>query len=163
MLGERGAKPTGNEAGVESPEVDEQMGEAYQEQVAVLLLLATEGVRMQPAADAAIRACASSADAVVPTQVAVDLGEALRTYSRLYHHVASLDPDPDLVQTIRDLRGQLSYHLHMLRDAGDFVFCPRPTPANDRFRRELGAGLGPHAQGLCRLHSALAARYAILC
>ncbi|HEX4790473.1 MAG TPA: hypothetical protein VH372_18555 [Actinospica sp.] len=50
----------------------------------------------------------------------------------------------------------------MLRDAGDFVFAPHASPANDRFRRELGEGLGLHAHGLRLLHRALAARYAIL-
>ena len=137
------------------------MGEAYPDQVAVLLELADEGVRLQPTADAAIRAC--GVDLVpVDTAVAVRLGDALRAYSRLYHRLESLEPDPDLAQTAGDLLGQLSYHLHMLRDAGDLVFSGRSVPRNDRFRLELADGLGPHAQGLDRLRTALIARHEIL-
>lgn len=138
------------------------MHEPYPEQVAVLLWLADEGVSLQPAADAAIRACGVATCAEVEDEVAVRLGDALRAYSRLYHRLEALDPDPDLAQTARDLQGQLSYHLHMLRDAGDLVFSGRVVAVNERFRRELAAGLGPHALGLWQLRDALRARSAIL-
>lgn len=159
----------------------ETVDQSYPEQVIALLQVAEEGVRLQPAADAAIRACGVSTaevsagglsagafaggrpvGAVVSDEVAVELGDALRAYSRLYYRLESFDPDPDLVQTVRDLRSQLSYHLHMLRDAGDLVFSGRFVPRNERFRRELANGLGGHAQGLSRLRNALSARSAIL-
>lgn len=137
------------------------MGEAYPEQVAVLLELADEGVRLQPSADAAIRACGTLL-APQDTELAVRLGEALRAYGRLHHRLEALEPDPDLAQTAHDLLGQISYHLHMLRDAGDLAFSGRRVPRNDRFRLELAEGLGPHARGLDLLRSALLARSAIL-
>ena len=135
----------------------------YADQVSMLLQLADEGVRLQPQADAAIRVCGSPGGA--SNEVAEALGEALRHYSRLYHRVDGLEPDtdPDLAQTVRDLRGQLSYHLHMLRDAGDLVFSGRVVARNERFRRELAAtGLGPHARGLTLLRNALLARRSLL-
>jgi hypothetical protein len=130
----------------------------YAEQVALLLQVAEQALVLQPDADAEIRAC--GAPETVPDQVAVRLGEVLRGYSRLHHQVDDLDADPDLAQVRRDLLGQLSYHLHMLRDAGDLVFSGRQVAVNERFRRELAGGLGPHAEGLARLRDALAARAA---
>lgn len=132
----------------------------YADQVSLLLEFAEHAVALQPSADAAIRAC--GADGTVPDEVAVRTGRLLRGYSRLHHLTDGLPADPDLAQVRGDLLGQLSYHLRMLRDAGDLVFSGRPAAENDRFRRELADGLGPHAAGLVRLRDALIARRAAL-
>lgn len=133
-------------------------GPSYLDQVALLLYVAEQAFEAQPEADTAIRACGAGGQ--VPDQTAVELGCALRGYSRLHHRLEALDPDPDLAQVHQDLLGQLSYHLHMLRDAGDLVFSGRAVPVNERFRRELSNGLGPHAEGLDQLRRALRARLA---
>ncbi|HTJ70600.1 MAG TPA: hypothetical protein VL551_23885 [Actinospica sp.] len=133
-------------------------GPSYVEQVALLLFVAEQAIDAGPEADAAIRVCGTVSR--VPDQAAVDLGHCLRDYSRLYHRLEGFTPDPDLAQVHGDLMGQLSYHLHMLRDAGDLVFCGRPVAVNERFRRELANGLGPHALGLELLRRALRARLA---
>lgn len=131
---------------------------SYVDQVALLLAVAEMALDAEPEADAAIRACGVKAP--VPDQTAIDLGRALRDYSRLHHRLEGLSPDPDLAQVRGDLLGQISYHLHMLRDAGDLVFSGRYVAVNERFRRELANGLGPHALGLEQLRRALAARLA---
>jgi hypothetical protein len=123
------------------------------DQVAILTAVAEQAVAHQDAADTAIRAC--GAGDPVPDQVGVRLGALLRTYSRLHHQVEELDTDPGLSALRRELQGQLSYHLHMLRDAGDLVFSGRPHAATERFRRELAEGLGPHAYGLVALRDRL--------
>ena len=128
------------------------------EQVALLLAVAERALEAQPDADTAIRAC--GAGSPVPDQTAVELGWALRDYSRLHHRLEALSPDPDLAQVYWDLLGQISYHLHMLRDAGDLVFSGRTVAVNERFRRELSNGLGPHAEGLEQLRRGLRARLA---
>jgi hypothetical protein len=135
-------------------------GPSYAQQVAIMLTVAQLALDAEPEADAAIRACGVGTP--VPDQTAVDLGRALRGYSRLYHQLEGLLPDPDLAQVRGDLLSQLSYHLHMLRDAGDLVFSGRHVAINERFRRELAEGLGPHVQGLELLRRALVARLAAI-
>lgn len=133
---------------------------SYAGQVSLLLDLAEQAVALQPAADAAVRACGAAG--TVPDEVAARTGKLLRGYSRLHNQLDGLAADPDLAQVRHDLLGQLSYHLHMLRDAGDLVFSAHPAAEDDRFRRELARGLGPHAAGLIRLRDALIARRAAL-
>jgi len=93
----------------------------------------------------------------VPNDVAVRLGGMLSAYSRLHHEAEALEPGPesDLLDVRRELLELLSYHLHMLRDAGDLVFSGRDVPRNERFRRELAEGLGPRAGELTRLRDQL--------
>lgn len=108
-------------------------------------------VATQPDADAAIRACGIVG--VVSNDVAARLGEMSHAYSRLYQEVDALEtgPDPELSAVRRHLLELLSYHLHMLRGAGDLVFSGREVPHNDRFRLELAEGLGSRAEDLTRL------------
>jgi hypothetical protein len=77
----------------------------------------------------------------------------LRAYSQWYHEVEALEtgPDPELAEVRRDMLELLSYHLYMLRDAGDLAFSGREVPNNDRFRLELAEGLGSRAADLARL------------
>ncbi|HWG22745.1 hypothetical protein [Actinospica sp.] len=117
--------------------------------------VAGRALAMQAEADASIRAC--GVVGVVPGEVAVRLGEMLRGYSRLYHEVEAVETetDPELTGLRRDLLELLSYHVHMLRDAGDLVFSGRDVPRNDRFRRELAEGLGSRAEDMARLRDQL--------
>lgn len=123
------------------------------DQLDVLAAVAGQAVAHQLLADEAIRAC--GAPGTIPDEVGVQLGALLRTYSRLHHQVEQMDIDPDLIAVRRELQGQLSYHLHMLRDAGDLVFSGRRHAATERFRQELAQGLGPHAHGLVALRDRL--------
>jgi hypothetical protein len=123
------------------------------DQLDVLTAVAGQAVAHQVLADRAIRAC--GAPGIVPDQVGVELGGLLRTYSRLHHQIQEMDVDPSLSAPRRELQGLLSYHLHMLRDAGDLVFSGRPHARTERFRRELANGLGPHAQALVTLRDRL--------
>jgi hypothetical protein len=120
-----------------------------------LAAVAGRALAMQAEADASIRAC--GVVGVVPGEVAVRLGEMLRGYSRLYHEVEAVETetDPELTGLRRDLLELLSYHVHMLRDAGDLVFSGRDVPRNDRFRRELAEGLGSRAEDMARLRDQL--------
>lgn len=113
-----------------------------------LSAIAEHAVAAQPDADVAIRACGVLG--TVSSDQAVRLGAILRIYSQLYHEAKSLEvgTDPDLLGKRRDLVELLSYHLHMLRDAGDLVFSGREVPRNARFRLELARGLGPRAEDL---------------
>jgi hypothetical protein len=124
------------------------------DQLAALADLADQATAIQPQADTAIRAC--GAPGTIPDAVAVDLGGLLRAYSRLHHQAGQMEVDPSLSGARRELQGLLSYHLHMLRDAGDLVFSGRTHAQTDRFRRELADGLGPHAENLERLRDRLA-------
>jgi hypothetical protein len=130
---------------------------ARTELVGELLAIARQALELQPDADAAIRACGAPGGAA--DEVAGQLGELLRGYSRLHHAAEAVDPgrDPELTESCRELLELLSYHLHMLRDAGDLVFSGRDVPGNERFRRELAAGLGPRARQLAHLRERLAA------
>jgi hypothetical protein len=120
-----------------------------------LAAIAGQALALQAEADAAIRAC--GVVGTVPTDVAVRLGEMLRGYSRLYHEVEDVDVrlSPDLAEVRRSLLELLSYHLHMLRDAGDLVFSAREVPHNERFRLELAEGLGSRAEELAALRDRL--------
>lgn len=120
-----------------------------------LVEVADRALAIQDEADAAIRACGIRG--VVSSEVALRLGGMLRIYSRLYYEVEGLDTelDPELGAVRRELLELLSYHLHMLRDAGDLVFSARRVPRNERFRLELAEGLGPRAEDLGRLRDRL--------
>ncbi|HET9169751.1 MAG TPA: hypothetical protein VFN97_09950 [Actinospica sp.] len=117
--------------------------------------IAERAVAAQAGADAAIRAC--GVVGVVSSDVAASLGEMLRVYSRLYFEAEALDTalNPTLTGIQRDLLELLSYHLHMVRDAGDLAFSGRDVPRNERFRLELGDGLGARAEELARLRERL--------
>jgi hypothetical protein len=123
------------------------------DQLDALTAVAGQAVAHQLLADRAIRAC--GAPGTIPDQVGVELGGLLRTYSRLLHQVGEMDIDPSLSAPRRELQGLLSYHVHMLRDAGDLVFSGRPHARTERFRRELAGGLGPHAHRLVALRDRL--------
>lgn len=120
-----------------------------------LVDVADRALAIQDEADAAVRACGIRG--VVSGEVALRLGAMLRVYSRLYYEVEGLGTElnPELGVVRRDLLELLSYHLHMLRDAGDLVFSERRAPRNERFRLELGEGLGPRARDLARLRERL--------
>lgn len=123
--------------------------------VRCLAAVADQGIAMQAEADAAIRSCGIAG--VVPSTVAGRLGEVLHGYSRLRDEVEALDTgtDPELSEVRRNLLDLLSYHLHMLRDAGDLVFSGRDVPRNERFRLELAGGLGSRAAELTGLREQL--------
>jgi hypothetical protein len=118
-------------------------------------VIAKRALTMQAEADAAIRACGIVG--IVPDYVAVRLGAMLRGYSRLHYEAESVETglDPELAGLRRELLELLSYHLHMLRDAGDLVFSGRDVPRNERFRVELAEGLGIRAEDLTRLREQL--------
>jgi hypothetical protein len=120
-----------------------------------LAAIAERAVATQPEADAAIRACGIVG--VVSSDVAIRLGEMLRGYSRLYYEADALEATayPGLAEVRRNLIELLSYHLHMLRDAGDLVFSGRDVAHNERFRLELAEGLGSRAEDLTRLRERL--------
>lgn len=110
-----------------------------------------QALALQTEADAAIRACGIVG--IVPTEVAVRLGEMLRGYSRLYYEVEAVETrrNPEMAEPRRKLLELLSYHLHMLRNAGDLVFSGRNVQSNERFRLELADGLGPRGEELAAL------------
>lgn len=120
-----------------------------------LYAIAEQALAMQTEADAAIRACGIVG--TVPNDAAVRLGVMLRRYSRLHYEAESVEIalDSELADMRRDLLELLSYHLHMLRDAGDLVFSGRDVPRNRRFRLELAEGLGTRADDLTRLRERL--------
>jgi hypothetical protein len=120
-----------------------------------LVDVADRALAIHHEADAAVRACGIRG--LVSGEVALRLGVMLRVYSRLYYEVEGLetDLDPELGAVRRELLELLSYHLHMLRDAGDLVFSARRVPRNERFRLELAEGLGPRAEDLARLRDRL--------
>jgi hypothetical protein len=120
-----------------------------------LVDVADRALAIQDEADAAVRACGIRG--VVSSEVALRLGAMLRLYSRLYYEVEGLETElnPEFGAVRRDLLELLSYHLHMLRDAGDLVFSARRVPRNERFRLELAEGLGPRAEDLARLRERL--------
>jgi hypothetical protein len=117
--------------------------------------IAKQALGMQAEADAAIRACGIVG--IVQSGVAVRLGVMLHSYSRLYFDAEAVETglDAEMGDVRRDLLELLSYHLHMLRDAGDLVFSGRDVPCNERFRLELAEGLGTRAEDLSRLRELL--------
>ena len=120
-----------------------------------LASITDRALALQPEADAAIRAC--GIHGAVPSEVAVRLGERMRGYSVLYYEVTALETGTDrwLVDFRRNLLELLSYHLHMLRGAGDLVFSGHDVPRNERFRLELAEGLGSRAEEMARLREQL--------
>jgi hypothetical protein len=88
---------------------------------------------------------------VVPDGVALDLGQLSHCYSRLGQQLRQLGVDPAVASLRNELRSVLSYHLHMLRDAGDLAFSGRRDPRTERIRLELAEGLGPYAARLASL------------
>jgi hypothetical protein len=115
-------------------------------QLSVLADAAARGAMLQPQAEAAISRCGGVG--VVADSVALELGRASHGYSLLYEQVRHLGVDADLLEARQELCRVLSYHLHMLRDAGDLAFSGRPDPTTERFRRELEEGLGSYATKL---------------
>jgi hypothetical protein len=113
------------------------------DQIDELVAVVNRGIALQRRADLAIRACGVTE--LVPEGVAVDLGVLSGEYSRLYYRVEGLKAVPELAANRRELLSLLSYHLHMLRDAGDLVFSGRRPVETERFRRELAEGLGAPA------------------
>jgi hypothetical protein len=123
--------------------------------VGELAQIVAQALNLQDEADAAIRACGVAG--TVPDDAAVRLGELLRVYGRLHYAAEDVQAggEPELIRARRELLELLSYHLHMLRDAGDLVFSGRDVPRNRRFRLELAQGLGPRAAELTRLRDEL--------
>ena len=126
------------------------------EQVATLAEIAAEAATLQPGADAAVARCGGTWP--VPDAAALELGRLSRSYSQLYERVRRLDVDEALAGPRDELRSLLSYHLHMLRDAGDLAFSGRRDDRTEPFRQELAQGLGPYATRLLRLAAELRRR-----
>jgi hypothetical protein len=124
----------------------EQTRQRRHEQLTVLAETAAQGAALQPGADAAVSDCGQPG--LVPDEVALRLGSISHGYSALYERVRNLRVDAELKETHDELCRVLSYHLHMLRDAGDLAFSGRPDPHTERFRRELAEGLGTYATKL---------------
>lgn len=126
------------------------------EQVWTLADIAEQALLLQPQAETAIVACGVLG--TVPDCVALDLGQLSHCYSRLSQQLKQLTVDPPVVGLRNELRSVLSYHLHMLRDAGDLAFSGRRDPRTERFRLELAEGLGPYAARLAELTAECEAR-----
>jgi hypothetical protein len=118
-------------------------------QLAELAQIAAQAVAVQPGAEAAIAACGGSPP--IPDGVALQLGAASHAYSALFERARNLTVDHEVTAPRAELCRLLSYHLHMLRDAGDLAFSGRSDPRTEPFRRELAGGLGPYAAELSGL------------
>lgn len=121
----------------------------YREQFAILASAAAEAVALQPAAQSAVSQCGAAG--AVPDAVALELGRLSHTYSLIYERARHLPVDADVAGARTELCRLLSYHLHMLRDAGDLAFSGRTDARTEPFRRELAQGLGPYATELAAL------------
>ena len=128
----------------------------HREQVATLAGIAAQAATLQPGADAAVARCGGTWP--VPDAAALELGRLSRSYSQLYEGVRRLEVDEALAEPRDELRSLLSYHLHMLRDAGDLAFSGRRDDRTEPFRQELAQGLGPYATRLLRLAAELRRR-----
>jgi len=128
----------------------------YREQVATLADIAAQAATLQPGADKAVAQCGGVWP--VPDAAALELGRLSRSYSPLYERVRRLEVDAALTEPRDELLSLLSYHLHMLRDAGDLAFSGRRDERTEPFRQELAQGLGPYATRLLRLAAELRAR-----
>ena len=128
----------------------------HHEQLKALADIAAQGATLQPKADAAVADCGGAAP--VHDSVALDLGRSSHAYSALYERARHLSLDADLLETRDELCRVLSYHLHMLRDAGDLAFSGRPDPRTEPFRLELAEGLGSYATKLLTLAGEYRAR-----
>lgn len=115
-------------------------------QVAILAEIAARACEMQSPAEAAVVAC--GCPGTVPDSAAVEVGRHLRAYSKLYERARFLPVEPELVETRNELTRLLSYHLHMLRDAGDLAFPGLRDPRTEPFRRELAEGFSTYATRL---------------
>lgn len=116
------------------------------EQLAVLADLADKAVALRPAADSAVSQC--GVVGAVPNEVGLELGRLSRSYSLVYERARHLPVDAALTGARAELLRLLSYHMHMLRDAGDLAFSARADERTEPFRRELAQGLGPFATEL---------------
>jgi hypothetical protein len=125
----------------------------YRDQLATLADVAAQAATLQPGAEAAVAQCGGTWP--VPDAAALELGRLSRSYSLLYERVRRLEVDQALAEPRDELRSLLSYHLHMLRDAGDLAFSGRRDERTEPFRRELAQGLGPYATRLLRLAAQL--------
>lgn len=132
--------------------------QARRRQLATLADLAAQSAMLQPQADAAVAQCGGALP--VPDAAALELGRLSRSYSLLYERADGLEVDPALTEARDELRRLLTYHLHMLRNAGDLAFSGRPDPRTEPFRRELADGLGSYATRLLRLAAELRKRAA---
>jgi hypothetical protein len=130
----------------------------YREQLAMLAGLAAQAATFQPDADAAVARCGGAWP--VPDTAALELGRLSRAYSQLYEKARRLEVDEALIEPRDELRRLLSYHLHMLRDAGDLAFSGRRDERTEPFRTELADGLGEYATRLLRLAAELQERAA---
>ena len=128
----------------------------YREQVATLAEIAAQAATLQPGADMAVAQCGGVWP--VPDAAALELGRLSRSYSPLYERVRHLEVDASLTEPRDELLSLLSYHLHMLRDAGDLAFSGRHDERTEPFRQELAQGLGPYATRLLRLAAELLGR-----
>ena len=124
-------------------------------QMAALADLAAEAVARQPEAQSAVSRC--GALGVVPDAVALELGRLSHAYSLIYERARHLPVDAELLEARAELCRLLSYHLHMLRDAGDLAFSGRVDARTEPFRRELAHGLGPFATALVELAGRISA------
>ena len=134
-------------------EGDGRLRQLYREQVTTLADLAAQAASLQPGADAAIAQCGGAWP--VPDAAALELGRLSRSYSQLYERLLRLEIDQELTERRNELRSLLSYHLHMLRDAGDLAFSGRHDERTEPFRRELAEGLGSYATRLLHLAAEL--------
>lgn len=125
-------------------------------QLAVLADIAARAATIQPAAEGAVAAC--GCPGVVPDSAAVEVGRYLRAYSKLYETARYLPVEPELLETRDELTRLLSYHLHMLRDAGDLAFSGLRDPRTEPFRRELAEGFSEYASRLLVLAGELQKR-----
>lgn len=132
---------------------DDRTQPEYREQVAALAEIAAQAATLQPGADTAVGQCGGTWP--VPDAAALELGRLSRSYSQLYERVRRLEVDEALAEPHGELRSLLSYHLHMLRDAGDLAFSGRRDERTEPFRQELAQGLGPYATRLLRLAAEL--------
>lgn len=119
------------------------------EQFAELADAAAQAVALQPDAQSAVSQC--GVPGTVPDAVALELGRLSHAYSLIYERARHLPVDADLREARADLCRLLSYHLHMLRDAGDLAFSGRADARTEPFRLELAHGLGPFATALVTL------------
>lgn len=143
-------EPPSAESGITRPDQHRRA------QLAVLAGIAARAAAIQPAAEDAVTACGCAG--AVPDSVALEVGQYLRAYSKLYETARYLPVEPELLGTRDELTRLLSYHLHMLRDAGDLAFPGLRDPRTEPFRRELAEGFSAYASRLLALAGELQKR-----
>ena len=119
------------------------------EQLAELADIAADAVALQPDANSAVSQC--GVPGAVSDAVGLELGKISHAYSLVFERARHLPVDSDLVYARSELCRLISYHQHMLRDAGDLAFSGRADARTEPFRRELARGLGPFATELVEL------------